>query len=173
MARIEHALRNNVRLVRTGDNLRLDASLETGLFVSHNRAYELQIASTEPVSQGCCAPGISQLLLAFGRVGKFPPSSSEILEDTSSGSSHYDDEFTIDENFFAGSVLRNVSNAPLSSATQASTGQETRIDPSEKIYSVHRLPRCSSHEILESHMVYVSTEDLGNLGIFNGDWASR
>ena len=143
------------------------------------------IASRATTSRSLCSQLLRSLFsrLISVHLLKFPyssrltllifPDGLPMMTGVQSGSSNSDDEFTINENFFAGSVLHDVSSEPVRSTAQAPNNEEVCVDLPKKAFLVHRLPRCVSQKIPESHMVYVSTEDLGNRGIFNGDWASR
>ncbi|OCB88086.1 AAA-domain-containing protein [Sanghuangporus baumii] len=172
LTRIDPSLHSNIRLVRTGDRLYSDALVEAVLPDSRSQSYRLHVATTEPVSQGCYVPDKTQLLLAFSSTEAGSCASLEIPEDVSTRVLTSDDEFTISENFFASSVLRNVVSAPPRSLVETALQEKGRLDSTEKAFSVHHLPRCSAQEIPESYQIYVSTEDLGKVGIFNGDWAS-
>ncbi|KAL5490121.1 PEX6 [Sanghuangporus weigelae] len=170
LARIDPSLHNDTRLVRTGDSLCFDALVEAALPDSRCQSYRLHVATTEPVSQGCYVPDKTQLLLAFSSTEAGSCASLEILEDVSTRALTSDDEFTIGENFFANSVLRNVVSAPPRSVVETALQEKDHLDSTEKAFSVHHLPRCSAQEIPESYQIYVSTEDLGKLGVFDGDW---
>ncbi|KAL5532956.1 PEX6 [Sanghuangporus sanghuang] len=170
LTRIDPSLHSNIRLVRTGDRLYSDALVEAVLPDSRSQSYRLHVATTEPVSQGCYVPDKTQLLLAFSSTEAGSCASLEIPEDVSTRALTSDDEFTISENFFASSVLRNVVSAPPRSLVETALQEKGRLDSTEKAFSVHHLPRCSAQEIPESYQIYVSTEDLGKVGIFNGDW---
>nr|AXF50743.1 AAA protein [Inonotus obliquus] len=172
LVRIERVLHSGVHLFGTGDILCSVCLEDAQSCDSHPRSRQLHIAGTDPVSQGYCTGGKTRLLLVLQDSSERILHSPEIVEETSSEASSSDGDFTINENFFANSVLQKLEPVPAGSSPQIMPKEDGLQTAGPKSLSVRRLPRCSTRHFDESYSLFVTTEDLGRLGIFSGDWAS-
>ncbi|EJD02070.1 AAA-domain-containing protein [Fomitiporia mediterranea MF3/22] len=123
---------------------------------------------TEPVEQGCAVQGKTRFLITFA---DSIPNGGDLQvngrSDSPSGSSVADDNFTIDENFFAGSTLASVGRVPTELSAQAAHAEGN--DESVLSFSAEPL-LSSSPDASDSYVILMSTEDMGKLGVFSGDW---
>ncbi|KAI5124021.1 hypothetical protein M0805_003853 [Coniferiporia weirii] len=138
---------------------------------------------TEPVLQGYAVQGQTRFLVTVA----CPPASISPatlpVEENSFLSAADDGEFTIGENFFASTTLRDTAwTSSMPSALLTRSGQD-RSPPSlpsdaddhdnvltSPAFSPKPLPYCPLHTVNESYTMLVRTDDLGKIGVFNGDW---
>ena len=167
LSSVEHYLHGSVQLLRTGDVVHCDSTDSLNRSLLHPPV-KLEIAVSEPVSQGLTIPGKTRFFVAFEH-SEFDTIESPVKNENEAREDVlHDDEFTIDENFFASSTLRSAGFAP--TKLPQDMDQEDSTNSGAKSLRIDSLPRCSTVNVHDSYVAFASTEDMGKLGAFNGDW---
>ncbi|KAG8958992.1 peroxisomal assembly protein [Tulasnella sp. 419] len=157
-------------------------------------SYEYHILMTDPVLQGFAKLGSTDIIVTPGNypepITAAKSSNGDSLEDVEvsiepEDKSDSSDFFEIDEQFLASSVLNSIS--PVFNLDATSNGKEELVPeltyPTSSYASVKKSPPIFTLRILNRRLdsveydgdaeptVYVSTPELGSIGVFSGDWA--
>ncbi|GAA5930797.1 AAA family ATPase peroxin 6 [Sporobolomyces koalae] len=179
-------LANTAEVVREGDVVRL----ERGAW---------QVAMTEPVLQGAVVKGQTRIVVLPPTEEDSVPAKSEQAshssEDDEPLDDDNDDDFDIDESFLANSVLTPATSrfgptpltSPLStgsrqkqffplgalSASTSAVSSPSRIVPAPLSHPIASdlLTPVPDPDEDDTARAFLSTADLGRLGLFSGDWA--